>query len=165
MFGLKTIETKWYSFYPATSFKYKFYDQELEAMYKEEQNFSKLINLATVIAIVISCLGLFGLAIITAFQRTKEIGVRKVLGASVAGIVRILSSDFVKLILVALLIASPIAWWSMNKWLSDFAYRIEIKWWMFAATGISAVVVALLTVGFHAVKAAVANPVKSLRSE
>lgn len=162
---LKTIEQKWNAFYPSGTFEYKFYDQELEKMYKEERNLSKLINLATAIAIVISCLGLFGLAIITAFQRTKEIGIRKVLGASVTGIVTILSSDFIKLVLVALVIASPVAWWAMNKWLSDFAYRIDIEWWMFALTGVAAVVIALLTVGFHAVKAAMANPVKSLRSE
>jgi len=162
---IRAIEKKWYSFYPAGSFVYKFYDQELEAMYKEERNVSQLINLSTVIAVVISCLGLFGLAIITAFQRTKEIGIRKVLGASVSGIVGILSSDFVKLVLIALVIATPVSWWAMNKWLSDFAYRIDIKWWMFAVAGFAAVVVALLTVGFHAVKAALANPVKSLRSE
>ncbi|HEX2845675.1 MAG TPA: ABC transporter permease [Chitinophagaceae bacterium] len=162
---LKNIEKKWNAFYPVGTFKYKFYDQELETMYKQERNLSRLINMATVIAIIISCLGLFGLAIITSFQRTKEIGIRKVLGASVTGIVRILSSDFVKLVLIALVIASPIAWWVMSKWLQDYAYRIDIKWWMFAAAGFGAVCIALLTVGFHAIKAAVANPVKALRSE
>jgi ABC-type antimicrobial peptide transport system permease subunit len=162
---IKEIEEKWNSFYPAGTFSYRFYDQQLERMYKEERNLSTLINLATVIAIVISCLGLFGLAIITSFQRTKEIGIRKVLGASVSGIVRILSSDFIRLVLIALVIASPIAWWAMNKWLSDFAYRVQISWWMFVLTGIMAMIIALLTVGFHAVKAAVANPVKALRSE
>ncbi len=162
---LKNIEKKWNAFYPPGTFKYKFYDQELESMYKQERNLSRLINMATVIAIIISCLGLFGLAIITSFQRTKEIGIRKVLGASVTGIVRILSSDFVKLVLIALVIASPIAWWVMSKWLQDYAYRIDIKWWMFAAAGLGAVCIALLTVGFHAIKAAVANPVKALRSE
>jgi ABC-type antimicrobial peptide transport system permease subunit len=134
-------------------------------MYKQERNLSRLINMSTVIAIIISCMGLFGLAIITSFQRTKEIGIRKVLGASVAGIVKILSSDFVKLVLIALVIASPIAWWAMNKWLQDYAYRIEIRWWMFALAGLAAVCIALLTVGFHAIKAAIANPVKALRSE
>ncbi|PZR27058.1 MAG: hypothetical protein DI535_11615 [Citrobacter freundii] len=162
---IKAIEKKWYSFYPAGTFSYKFYDQQLEAMYKEERKVSRLINISTVIAVVISCLGLFGLAIITAFQRTKEIGIRKVLGASVSGIVRILSSDFVKLVLIALVIATPISWWAMTEWLSDFAYRITIEWWMFALAGFAAIIIALLTVGFHAVKAAVANPVKSLRSE
>jgi predicted permease len=162
---IKRIEAKWGALYPSGTFNYKFYDQELESMYKEERNFSMLINLATTIAIVISCLGLFGLAIITSFQRTKEIGIRKVLGASVSGIVRILSSDFIRLVLIALVIASPVAWWAMNKWLSDFAYRIQISWWMFAVTGALAVIIALITVGFHAVKAAVANPVKALRSE
>jgi putative ABC transport system permease protein len=162
---IQAIEKKWNAFYPPGTFAYKFYDQEVEAMYKQERNLSKLINMATTIAIVISCLGLFGLAIITAFQRTKEIGIRKVLGASVTGIVKILSSDFVKLVLIALVIASPIAWWVMTKWLQDYAYRIKIEWWMFALTGLAAVFIAMLTVGFHAVKAAVANPVKSLRSE
>jgi ABC-type antimicrobial peptide transport system permease subunit len=162
---IAAIEKKWNAFYPSGTFAYKFYDQTLEAMYKQERDLSRLINMATAIAIVISCLGLFGLAIITAFQRTKEIGIRKVLGASVAGIVKILSSDFLKLVLIALVIASPVAWWAMSKWLQDYAYRIKIEWWMFALTGAAAVLIALLTVGFHAVKAAVANPVKSLRSE
>jgi putative ABC transport system permease protein len=162
---LKVIEQKWYAFYPPETFSFKFYDETLEAMYKEERNLSKLINLATTIAIVISCLGLFGLATLTAFQRTKEIGIRKVLGASVTGIVRLLSSEFVKLVLIALVIASPLAWWAMSKWLEDFAYRVSIEWWMFGLTGLAAITVALLTVSIQAIKAALANPVKSLRSE
>jgi putative ABC transport system permease protein len=162
---LKTIEQKWYAFYPPESFTVKFYDEALEAMYKDERNLSKLINLATTIAIIISCLGLFGLVTLTAFQRTKEIGIRKVLGASVTGIVRLLSSEFIKLVLIALVIASPIAWWAMNKWLQDFAYRIHIEWWMFGLTGLATIMIALFTVSFQAMKAALANPVKSLRSE
>lgn len=162
---LKIIEQKWYSFYPPESFSAKFYDETLEAMYKDERHLSKLINLATGIAIMISCLGLFGLVTLTAFQRTKEIGIRKVLGASVAGIVRLLSAEFVKLVLIALVIAIPIAWWAMSKWLEDFAYRVQIEWWMFAVTGLAAVVIALLTLSFQAIKAAIANPVKSLRNE
>jgi ABC-type antimicrobial peptide transport system permease subunit len=162
---LKIIEQKWYSFYPPESFSAKFYDETLEAMYKDERHLSKLINLATGIAIMISCLGLFGLVTLTAFQRTKEIGIRKVLGASVSGIVRLLSAEFVKLVLIALVIAIPIAWWAMSKWLEDFAYRVKIEWWMFAVTGLAAVLIALFTLSFQAIKAAIANPVKSLRNE
>ncbi len=162
---LKIIEQVWYGFYPPESFSYKFYDEALEAMYKDERHLSKLINLATTIAIIISCLGLFGLVTLTAFQRTKEIGIRKVLGASVTGIVRLLSAEFVKLVLIALVITVPIAWSAMNKWLQDFAYRVDIEWWMFAVTGLAAVVIALFTLSFQAIKAAIANPVKSLRSE
>lgn len=162
---LKIIEQQWYTFYPPESFSVKFYDETLEAMYKDERNLSRLINLATTIAVIISCLGLFGLVTLTSFQRTKEIGIRKVLGASVTGIVQLLSAEFVKLVLIALVIASPIAWWAMNKWLQDFAYRIQIEWWMFGLTGLAAVTIALVTVSFQAIKAALANPVKSLRSE
>lgn len=162
---IKRIEEKWYEFYPPETFALKFYDETLEEMYTQERNLSKLINLATTIAIIISCLGLFGLATLTAFQRTKEIGVRKVLGATVSGIVALLSKDFVKLVIVAIVIASPIAWWAMNKWLEDFAYRIDIEWWMFAVAGLGAVIIALLTVASQAIKAAVANPVESLRDE
>ncbi len=163
--ALKAIEKKWYQFYPAESFSYKFYDETIEKMYAQERHLSKLINLATAIAIFISCLGLIGLAILTAFQRTKEIGIRKVLGASVFGIVRLLLREYLGLIAAAILVATPVAWWAMNKWLQDFAYRIRIQWWMFALAGAISLAIALLTVGFHALKAARANPVKSLRSE
>ena len=162
---LKAIEKKWYQFYPAETFSYKFYDEELENMYVQERHLSKLINLATGITIFISCLGLFGLAVLTAFQRTKEIGIRKVLGASVSSIVQLLSKEYLLLVIIAIALAAPIAWWAMNKWLQDFAYRIPIQWWMFVSAGIIALVIALLTVGFHALKAAMANPVKSLRTE
>ncbi len=159
------LEKKWNEFYPTGSFKYEFYDEALAEMYKAERNLSRLINLATGVAILISCLGLFGLAVISSFQRTKEIGIRKVLGASVAGVVAMLSTDFLRLILLAMVIASPIAWWGMQQWLHDFAYRIDIKWWMFAVSGLMALVIALLTIGFHALRAAHANPVNALRSE
>jgi len=134
-------------------------------MYEQEQHLARLINIATAISIFISCLGLFGLAVLTAFQRTKEIGIRKILGASVAGIVQLLSKQYVLLITLAMLIATPISWWAMNKWLQNFAYRVEIEWWMFLLAGIAALIVALITVSFQAIKAAVANPVNSLRSE
>jgi putative ABC transport system permease protein len=163
--ALKTIEKKWSQFYPAESFSYKFYDETIEKMYAQERHLSKLINLATAIAIFISCLGLIGLAVLTAYQRTKEIGIRKVLGASVFGIIRLLLREYLVLIGAAILVATPIAWWAMNKWLQDFAYRIRIQWWMFALAGAMSLVIAVLTVGFHALKAARANPVKSLRTE
>src|SRR5690606_21410259 len=116
-------------------------------------------------AIAIACLGLFGLAAFIAEQRTKEIGIRKVLGASVAGLIRLLSADFLKLVGVAIIVAIPVAWWIMAQWLEDFAYRVEIQWWMFAAAGLAAVVIALLTVSGQAIRAAMANPVDSLRDE
>jgi putative ABC transport system permease protein len=119
----------------------------------------------SILAILISALGLFGLATYAAEQRTKEIGVRKVLGASTTSIVNLLSKDFLKLVCLAILIASPIAWWSMNQWLQDFAYRIKIEWWIFLLSGLFAITIALLTVSFQSIKAALTNPVKSLRSE
>jgi ABC-type antimicrobial peptide transport system permease subunit len=162
---LKAVGKKWYQFYPPESFSYKFYDQTLEAMYEQELHLAKLVNLATAIAILISCLGLFGLAVLTAFQRTKEIGIRKVLGASVNSIVHLLSKEYLVLVVIAIILATPIAWWAMNKWLESFAYRIQIQWWMFVLAGMAGITIALLTVGFHALKAAMANPVKSLRTE
>jgi ABC-type antimicrobial peptide transport system permease subunit len=126
---------------------------------------SKLSNYFAFLAIFISCLGLFGLATFTAEQRTKEIGVRKVLGASIAGIVGLLSKDFLKLVGIAIMIASPVAWWLMNQWLQGFAYKIDIEWWMFVLAGILSVLIAVLTVSFQSIKAALMNPVKSLKSE
>ena len=117
------------------------------------------------LTVLIACLGLFGLAAYTAEQRTKEIGVRKVLGASVTSIVALLSKDFLKLVLIAIVLATPLAWYAMSRWLQDFAYKIEIEWWVFALAGLLAVGIALLTVSFQSVKAALMNPVKSLRSE
>ena len=162
---LKAIEKRWYRFYPPESFSYKFYDEAIAQMYEQEQHLARLIDLATVISIFISCLGLFGLAVLTAFQRTKEIGIRKILGASVAGIVQLLSKEYVVLIAFAIIIATPISWWAMNKWLENFAYRIQLEWWMFLLAGVIAIVLALITVSFRAIKAATANPVKSLRTE
>ena len=162
---LKAVEKKWYQFYPPESFSYKFYDEVIAQMYEQEQHLATLIELSTVISIFISCLGLFGLAVLTAFQRTKEIGIRKVLGASVAGIVQLLSKEYVYLVIIAIAVATPIAWWAMNKWLQNFAYRIQIEWWMFLLAGIIAIALALITVSFQAIKAALANPVKSLRTE
>ena len=124
-----------------------------------------VLGVFTGLALFIGCLGLFALAAFSAERRTKEIGVRKVLGASVAGITGLLAKDFLKLVIVSVAIASPVAYYFMQKWLADFAYRIDIQWWMFAVAGAAAVLIAFLTVGFQSVKAALANPVKSLRSE
>ena len=137
----------------------------LEHQYRTEQNTGRIVLHFSILAILISALGLFGLATYAAEQRTREIGVRKVLGASVTSIVNLLSRDFLKLVCLAILIASPIAWWSMNQWLQDFAYRINVEWWIFLLSGLFAVAIALLTVSAQAIKAALTNPVKSLRSE
>lgn len=163
--SLKVIEREWKKLYEGVPFNYRFYDETIGSMYEREARTQTLVNAATAIAILISCLGLFGLATLTAYQRTKEIGIRKVLGSSVSDVVVLLSKDYLKLIGLAILIAIPMAWWGMNKWLEDFAYRIEIKWWMFLLTGIATIVIALLTVSYRAIKAAIANPVESLRDE
>jgi len=154
------MEQLWNKMAPGYPFSYRFLDDAFDAMYRSEQRTGLLSLCFSAMAIVIACLGLFGLAAFTAEQRTKEIGVRKVLGASVTGIVRLLSKDFIKPVLFALVIASPIAWWTMNRWLQDFAYHIDIQWWVFAVAGLAAVVIALLTVSWQAIRAAVANPVE-----
>nr|WP_295932822.1 ABC transporter permease [uncultured Dyadobacter sp.] len=161
---LKTLEKTW----KATTdnpFAYSFLHERFDKMYESEQRVGRLFGIFAGLAVVIACLGLFGLAAFTTIQRTKEIGVRKVLGASVFSIVSLLSKDFVKLVGIAILIASPLAWYGMNQWLSDFAYKISIEWWVFLLAGTLAVGVALLTVSFQSIKAALVNPVKSLRSE
>ncbi len=155
----------WKKLIPDAPFEYSFLDEDIQQQYATEQTLRKIINSFTLIAILISCLGLFGLAMFTAEQRTKEIGVRKILGASAVSITTLLSREFLKPILVAILIASPIAYFSMNTWLEGFAYRIDIGWESFAVSGILVVLIAMFTVSFQAIKAAVANPVKSLRSE
>ncbi|MGN8067548.1 ABC transporter permease [Mucilaginibacter sp. SG564] len=162
---LKKMEAIWHKDLPEVPFEYSFLDTEVQKQYENEATLSQIINSFTLVAIVISCLGLFGLAAFSAEQRSKEIGIRKVLGASVSGIVALLSKDFLKLVVVALVIATPIAWWGMSKWLQAFVYRINISWWMFALAGSLAVLIALFTVSFQAVKAALMNPVKSLKSE
>ena len=162
---LGSIESVWQRLAPGDPFEYTFLDDDFQKNYRSDRLLGGLINSLTGIAILISCLGLFGLAAFTAEQRTKEIGIRKVLGASVAGITALLAKDFLKLVLIAIVIASPVAYYFMDKWLADFAYRIELQWWMFAAAGAMAVLIAFLTVGGQAIKAALANPVQSLRSE
>lgn len=159
------IEGKWKSLAPEMPFSYRFLDNAFDQMYKSEQRIGKLAVIFSVLAIFIACLGLFGLATFIAEQRTKEIGIRKVLGASVKGVVGLLSKDFLKLVLIAFLIAIPIALWSMHKWLQDFAYRTNLSWWIFALAGSVAMLIALVTISFQALSAATANPAKSLRSE
>jgi putative ABC transport system permease protein len=162
---LAKLKQQWASFSPSAPFSYSFLDDRFEQVYVSEQKIEQVLTLFSSLTIFIACLGLFGLATYTAEQRTKEIGVRKVLGASVGSVVALLSQDFLKLILIALVIASPIAWWGMNQWLEDFAYKVTIDWWIFALAGLMAIGIALLTVSFQSVKAALTNPIKSLRSE
>jgi len=150
---------------PSYPFTYHFVDDQFNQMFQNEQLISKLSRVFAMLAIIISCLGLFGLAAYTAERRIKEIGVRKVLGASITNITTLLSKDFLLLVLISCLVAFPFAWWMMHSWLQDYKYRIEISWWIFLIAGIVAILIALITVSFQAVKAAVANPVKSLRSE
>lgn len=150
---------------PQAPFEYEFMDEAYNQLYQSEQRFGQAFTIFTFLALFIGCMGLFGLASHNVLQRTKEIGIRKVLGASVQQIVQLLSKDFIKVVLIATLLAFPLAWWAMNKWLQDFAYRIDIQWWMFALAGLTALGIALLTVSFQAIRAAVANPVESLRSE
>ncbi|WP_018629404.1 ABC transporter permease [Niabella aurantiaca] len=163
--AIASVEASWKQVYGSVPFEYRFYDETIKKLYEQEERTQALVRAATGIAVFISCLGLFGLATLTAFQRTKEVGIRKVLGASIPGIVALLSRQFVALVLLSVLIASPVAGWLMKKWLQDFAFRIDIQWWMFALAAVSAVVIALVTVGYQAVKAAAADPVKALRSE
>ncbi|SEL53700.1 ABC transporter permease [Parapedobacter koreensis] len=163
--ALKGLEQVNKTLNPAIPFTYQFSDWEFSKLYHSEQLVSRLASCFAVLALIVSCLGLFGLATFTAAQRVKEIGVRKVLGASVMSVVYLLSAGFIRLVLLAILIASPIAWWAMNSWLEDFAYRIAIEWWMFIIAGLVAAVIALLTISGQAIRAAVANPVESLRDE
>ena len=160
-----TIEGKWKTMAPGKPFSYQFMDEAFDNMYRDEQRTSKVGLTLAIIAIIIACLGLFGLATYAAEQRIKEIGVRKVLGATISNIVSMLSKEFMVLVLIASALAIPLAWWAMNKWLEDFAYRINVGWWIFLAAGVIALLIALITVSSQAIKAAVANPVKSLRTE
>lgn len=163
--ALHVLDQAWKALFPEHFFKYQFLDDTIQTAYSNERKLSNFLALFALVGIFIGCLGLFGLVSFVVTQRKKEIGVRKVLGASASGIVGLLSRDFLKLVLLGFVIASPIAWWAMNQWLSEFAYRITIQWWVFALAGLLAVGVALLTVSFQSIKIALMNPVKSLRSE
>ncbi|GAA3992075.1 ABC transporter permease [Mucilaginibacter dorajii] len=163
--AISTLEQAWKKYQPERPFEYTFLDEKFQQLYDSEQQQGTLFTIFSFIAIFIACLGLFGLSAFTISQRVKEIGVRKVLGASIPQIVTELSKDFLKLVFIASIIALPIAWYSMNKWLLDFAFRINIQWWVFVMAGIIAVLIAFVTISFQSIKAASANPVKSLRSE
>ncbi len=162
---IEHVRRSWTKAFPGNPFEYFFLDDYFNAQYQNERKFGKLFTTFSILAIIIGCLGLFGLSAFMANQRVKEIGIRKVLGASAANIATMLSKDFVKLVGISVLIASPVAWFVMDKWLQDFAYRINISWWVFALAGTAALLIAILTVSVQAVKAAVANPVQSLRTE
>ena len=163
--SLSVLENTWKKLNPNEPFEYSFLDQDFQKNYESESKQASLINYFTIIAIIISCLGLFGLATFTAEQRRKEIGIRKVLGASVSGLVALLSKDFLRLVIIAVIIASPLAWYAMHKWLQNFAYQTSITWQVFALTALIAVVIAFVTISFQAIKAAIVNPVRSIRTE
>jgi ABC-type antimicrobial peptide transport system permease subunit len=163
--NLKTAETIFRNYNSEYPFEYKFVDEEFERKFEDEKRTGTLAALFAGLTIFISCLGLFGLAIYMAESRIKEIGVRKVLGASVTGLATLLSKDFLKLVLISILLASPIAWWAMHSWLSDYSYRVPIQWWVFVMAGVLSVLIALATVSYQAIRAALTNPVKSLRTE
>ncbi|MBL7763674.1 MAG: FtsX-like permease family protein, partial [Chitinophagaceae bacterium] len=162
---IAAIENKWKTMVPTRPFSYFFLDEFFDRQYRAEERFGKLFLNFAILAILISCLGLLGLASYSTMQRTKEIGIRKVMGASVSNIVNLLSKDFLKLVLLSFAIATPLAAYFMYKWLQDFAYKTNMDWWIFAVSGIIAVFIALFTVSFQAIKAAITNPVKSLRTE
>jgi putative ABC transport system permease protein len=159
------VKAFWAKQLPGEEFKGSFLDENTNRWFKTEERLSKIYSIAAGIAIVISCMGLFAIALLMIEQRIKEIGVRKTLGASVQTLVTMLCKDFIQLVLVSFVIAAPLGWYFMNNWLKDFAYRINIHWWVFALTGLLAIIIALLTVSYQSIRAALMNPVKSLRSE
>jgi len=163
--AIADIRSTWKTIAPNDDFEYEFLDDHFAELYRADNTVSEIVGILAVLAILISCLGLFGLASFSVEQRVKEIGVRKVLGASVVQIVNLISQDFLRLVVVAFVIAAPLAWFAMNKWLEDYAYRIDVSWWVFVLAGILAIAIALVTVSFQSIKAALKNPVRSLRSE
>ena len=162
---LQSVKTIWEQTFPNFVYEYKFLDDKIESFYQQENQLSGLYKIFAVIAIFLSCLGLYGLASFMAVQRIKEVGIRKVLGASVSSVVYLFSKEFIILVTIAFIIASPVAWYFMDKWLKGYVYRINISWWIFIVGGISAIIIALITVSFQAIKAALTNPVKSLKAE
>jgi len=163
--GIVSVEKQFKKYAGDVPFRYQFLDKKFEELYKSDERTGTLFNVFAGIAIFISCIGLFGLATFTAQVKIKEIGIRKVLGASVAGIIQLISKDFLKLVIIAIIISIPVAWWIMNKWLQGFEYRVDVTWWVFVLSAIIAILTALLAVSFQSYKAAIANPVKSLRTE
>ncbi|HEY8928868.1 MAG TPA: FtsX-like permease family protein [Mucilaginibacter sp.] len=162
---LQSITAVWKQFAPNQPIRYTFMDENYAKMYADVQRMGRIFTTFAILAIIIACLGLFALSAFMAEQRSKEIGIRKVLGASVSSITRLLSLEFVKLVVLAILIASPIAWRGMNKWLQGFVYHEPVQWWIFVAAGLAAISIALITVSFQSIKAALMNPVKSLKTE
>jgi putative ABC transport system permease protein len=162
---ISQVESKWKSFAATEPFDYNFLDAAFDSQYRSEQRLGSIFGIFAALSIFIACLGLFGLSAFMAERRTKEIGVRKVLGASVQSVVVLLSKDFLRLTLIAIVIAFPVAWYFMSKWLEDFAYRIDINWAIFLTAGLSTLIITLVTISFQAIGAAMANPVKSLRTE
>ena len=163
--AISQIDKKWKDILPESIFNYTFLDQNFEAQYKEDKAFGSAFQIFTILAILIASMGLFGLTSYTCIQRKKEIGIRKVNGATITQILSLLNKDFVKWVGLAFSIAVPISWYAMNKWLEGFAYKTEMSWWIFALAGLSALVIALLTVSWQSFRAAAANPVEALRDE
>lgn len=163
--AIQHIEKAWQSAASGLPFQYGFLDENLNRFYQSEQRWGRIVGIAGAICILLACMGLLGLTSLVVVNRTKEIGIRKVLGASVQSILTLLSKDFIRLVLLAAIVAIPLAWWAMNKWLEDFAYRIDIQWWMFAIAGLLTLAIALITIGLQAMKTALSNPVNSLKSE
>jgi putative ABC transport system permease protein len=162
---MQSVRKVWEQAFPDFVYEYRFLDEKIESFYKQENQLGQLYKIFSAIAIFLSCLGLYGLASFMAVQRIKEVGIRKVLGATAGSIVYLFSKEFIMLIAIAFAIATPLVWYYMHQWLQNYAYRINVSWWLFAAGGLAAIIIALLTVSFQAIKAAMANPVKSLRSE
>jgi putative ABC transport system permease protein len=163
--AIEATKAVWNHYNAGNPFSYSFLDESFENLYRSEQRSGRLVSIFAVIAIFISCLGLLGLAAYTAQVRTREIGVRKVLGSSVNGIIRLLAADFIRLVFIGMILATPVSWYLMNSWLNDFAYKMNLSWTIFLIAGIIALAIALLTISFQSIKAALANPVKSLRTE
>ncbi len=159
------LRQAWKEVAPKTEFRGSFLDENTNRQYEDEERLSRIFITAAGLAILISCMGLFAMAVLVMAQRTREIGIRKVLGASVGSLISLLSGSFLRLVLVALVLATPVAWYAMHQWLQDFAYKTDIHWWTFAVAGALSLLIALLTVSYQAIRAALANPVESLRSE
>jgi ABC-type antimicrobial peptide transport system permease subunit len=159
------IKKTYASVEPGVEFNGSYVNENIDRLYAEERTMANMFSVAATIAIILSCMGLFGMASIITRQRIKEIGVRKVLGASVPGIVILVGKEFIKPVIIALFIAVPIAWWAMIKWLQNYTLRIQVEWWVFLLAGVAAIVVTACTISFQSIKAALTNPVKSLRTE
>lgn len=163
--SIQLVKAGWAKFFPGNTFEYFFLDDHFDEQYKADQRFGTVFTVFTSLAILVACLGLFGLASFTTLQRTKEIGIRKVLGASVGAILKLLYREFAMLLLLAFVVAAPIAWYMTSNWLQGYAFRIDLQWTFFLLPFITIIVIALITVSFQSIKAAIANPVKSLRTE